>query len=168
MCFEIIAQRFRCGHLIETNSGRTTHFCLFGEQCKEVKHRHRIFRRAAADEDCPNCARNQEAGDKLWPAAKVPHYVHEKKQCIEGAPARLRTILSGAVTPKDCKDLLHYVLGLPEFMRKVNLVHEFGYGTGGGRFPANWERDMLVIAQKKRLDNALTSGMKKKQGETKK
>lgn len=52
-------------------------------------------------------------------------------------------------------------------MRKGQLVGEFGYGVFG-YYGAKWEQEMVNIAKRKGLNNALLAGMNKKKDETSK
>lgn len=165
MCQEILIQRFlACGHVFEYATGKTTPFCLFGEQCKEVNYGHKIFRRA--NKLCWDCmGETQNQAGKTWPAPRVPYYAHDKNSAVEGAPARLRSILDGGKLPaKASKDLLFYIAGLPDWMRKGRLVRQFGYDVSG-QHGAQFEQDIKLIAQKKHVDKSLEEGMKKKQNE---
>lgn len=167
MCFEILAQRFTCGHLIEEATGKTTPFCLFSEQCQEVKYGHKLFRRVT-NKWCPDCTGDTIGlAGKTWPAPRVPFYAHEKKNAVEGAPARLRSILDGGkLSAKESKDLLFYIAGLPDWMIKSRLVRQFGYDVYG-LHGEQWEQSITQIAQNKRVDRALKEGMDKKKKEKK-
>ena len=178
MCPQLASQLFRCGHMVEVDTGRTARFCLLGEQCGAVGYAQKIFRRI--DRECPSCEqRLGAAGNRYWPAARKPYYAQDKMRVVEGAPARLREILAeDSFTAKNGKDLLYYIVGLPFWMRKDRLVSEFGYGTAG-RFGQAWEKEMIGIAAKKPmvlgqnpdskyLSEPLVLGMTKKENESKK
>lgn len=100
-----------------------------------------------------------------WPEPHVPHYRADKERCIVTAKQGTKKILEDdKLTDKNCQELLFYILGLPGWMRKGQLVGEFGYGVFG-YYGAKWEQEMVNIAKRKGLNNALLAGMNKKKDE---
>lgn len=169
MCPIIATEYFEeCGHTIKVDTGKASAYCLFGAWCQEVGSATTVFR-YIPEKPCPHCAGTSERKKGLLevprPEARVPQYRHEKERCISGALAETRRILAdAALTDKHCRALLQYILDLPAWMKKGQLVSAFGYGVAGYYGPA-WEREMLGLARRRHFDNSLSAGLQKKRAE---
>ncbi len=180
MCPFIASERYNvCHHTVEINTGKKAPFCLLGDLCEEVGYAHKVFRPMPGK--CPRCLDAEAAAtnkasetkaskrrgllDGPWPAPHTPHYRGDKERCVTISQQELKKALENdKLTDRNCRDLLYYILGLPPWLSKGRLVAEFGYGVYG-YYGAAWEQDMVGIAQRKRFDNALVAGMKKKKEE---
>ncbi|RYP91513.1 hypothetical protein DL770_002359 [Monosporascus sp. CRB-9-2] len=163
MCRRITTERYdACGHTAEVDSGRNAPFCLLGELCKEVNYAHKVFRRIKRK--CPRCAGTAKKGllATPWPQPRTPHYLADKERCPVAALEEAKRILADdSLTDRDCRDFLYYILGLPGWIKKGQLVSEFAYAVRG-YYGAAWEAEMAGIAKRKRYDSALAAGFAKK------
>ncbi|KAI1254948.1 hypothetical protein MGN70_003010 [Eutypa lata] len=169
MCPTVFSDlHLECGHIVEIKPAKKSPFCLFGEHCQEVGYANKIQRRHPGK--CPHCTETAATTKGLlkisWAQPRVPHYVQDKERCIATGLAETKKFMSNdKLTDRNCKDFLYYVLGLPSWMKKGRLVSEFGYGVQG-YYGDKWEKEMTVLASRKRFDNALAAGIAKKQAET--
>ncbi|KAK7755485.1 hypothetical protein SLS62_002415 [Diatrype stigma] len=170
MCQKITNERYeQCGHAIEVNTGKRSAFCLFGAQCREVGFAVTVYRRVP-EQACPRCEGTAAEKKGLlaegWRSEpRVPQYRHDRDRCVAGALAETQRILANpALTDRDCKALLQYLLDLPGWVKKGQLVAAFGRGVAG-YYGADWETEMLGLAKRRHFDNALAAGLKGKKAE---
>ncbi|KAK8066672.1 hypothetical protein PG997_013419 [Apiospora hydei] len=170
MCLDTTKTIHACG--CTTAEHKPGNWCLLGDQCKEIDHRHITTKRSK--ETCAKCLEAKEhkeeeeflEQDGFTVLPKRPTFTH--KQGIDIAETARKTLHdtleNSWIVGRKNLDLLEYILGLPNFIPKSRLIETWVWWAVG-REPYSRLRSARNMAARRNFANTFDVAMASAQNE---